>query len=167
MRILIDTNIFIYREADQVLSENQQILNKTLHEIGAIQIIHPSSVKEIEKNPDPGKKMIMLSKIRAYPQLESPPDPLQDSGFCAQIAPKPGTNDEIDNALLYCVCRDAVDYLITEDRKIIAKALWNYCQDTNQAVYIDNILYSTIDYRTQFFSNRLKETGIGKNSFNR
>lgn len=122
MRILIDTNIFIYREADQVLSENQQILNKTLHEIGALQIIHPLSVKEIEKNPDPGKKMIMLSKIRAYLQLESPPDPIQDSGFCAQIAPKPGTNDEIDNALLYCVCRDAVDYLITEDRKIIAKA---------------------------------------------
>lgn len=122
MRILIDTNIFIYREDDQVLSENQQNLNKILFGIGALQIIHPLSVKEIEKNSDARKKKIMLSKIRAYPQLESPPDPISDAGFCAQITPKPGTNDEIDNALLYCVYRDAVDYLITEDRKLTAKA---------------------------------------------
>jgi len=122
MRILIDTNILIYRESDRVLSENQQNLNKILHEIGAVQIVHPLSVREIEKNPDPEKKKIMLSKIRAYPPLESPPDPLQDTVFCSRIVPKPGTNDEIDNALLYCVCRDAVDYLISEDRKIIAKA---------------------------------------------
>ena len=122
MRILIDTNILIHRESDHVVSENQQDLNKILLEIGARQIVHPLSVKEIEKNPDPQKRKIMLSKIRAYPQLESPPDPISDTGFCSQIAPKPGTNDEIDDALLYCVCRDAVDYLITEDRKIIAKA---------------------------------------------
>ena len=122
MRVLIDTNIFIYREANQVLTENQQQLNKILNEIGAVQIVHPLSIREIKKNPDAQKRKIMLSKIRAYPQLESPPDPLQDTGFCSQIIPKPGTNDEIDNALLYCVCRDAVDYLITEDRKIITKA---------------------------------------------
>lgn len=64
----------------------------------------------------------MLSKIRAYPQLESPPDPVSDATFCAQISPKPGTNDETDNTLMYCVYWDAVDYLITEDRKIIVKA---------------------------------------------
>lgn len=122
MRILIDTNIFIYREADQVLTENQQTLSRILHEIGALQIVHPLSVSELKKNPNPEKQKIMLSKIRAYLLLESPPDPIGDAGFCAQITPKPGTNDEIDNALLYCVCRDAVDYLITEDRKIIAKA---------------------------------------------
>lgn len=122
MRILIDTNIFIYREADQVLSENQQTLSRILHEIGALQIVHPLSVRELMKNSNPEKKRVMLSKIKAYPQLESPPDPMQDAGFCAQITPKPGTNDGVDDALLYCVYRDAVDYLITEDRKIIAKA---------------------------------------------
>lgn len=122
MRILIDTNIFIYRETDQILSHNLQNLNKILHEIRAIQLVHPLSAQEIERNPDPGKRSVMLSKIRAYPLLESPPDPIQDASFCGQITPKPGTNDEVDNALLYCVYRDAIDYLITEDRKIIAKA---------------------------------------------
>lgn len=122
MRILIDTNIFIYREADQILTDNQQTLTRLLHEIGALHIVHPLSVSELKKNPDPEKKKVLLSKIRAYPLLESPPDPLSDAGFCALIEPKPGTNDEIDNALLYCVYRDAVDYLITEDRKIIVKA---------------------------------------------
>jgi predicted nucleic acid-binding protein len=122
MRILIDTNIFINREGDQVLSENQQALSRILHEIGALQIVHPLSVRELAKNSNPEKQRVMISKIRAYPQLESPPDPMLDAGFCAQITPKPGTNDGIDDALLYCVYRDAVDYLITEDRKIIAKA---------------------------------------------
>jgi hypothetical protein len=122
MRILIDTNIFIYREADQVLTENLQILSRIFHEIGAHQIVHPLSLHELRKNPNAEKQRIMLSKIQAYPQLESPPNPINDTGFCAQVPPKPGTNDEIDNALLYCVFRDAVDYLITEDRKIIAKA---------------------------------------------
>jgi len=56
MRILIDTNIFIYREADQVLTENQQILSRMLHEIGALQIVHPLSVSELKKNPNPEKK---------------------------------------------------------------------------------------------------------------
>lgn len=32
----------------------------------------------------------------------------------------------------------------TQDRNVIAKALWGYGQDTNQAAYIDNILNSTI-----------------------
>jgi len=122
MRILIDTNIFIYRESDQVLTENQQNLSRILHEIGALQLVHPLSVRELMKNSNLEKKRIMLSKIRTYPQLESPPDPLLDADFCALITPKPGTNDGVDNALLYCVYRDAVDYLITEDRKIIAKA---------------------------------------------
>jgi hypothetical protein len=122
MRILIDTNIFISRETDQVLSDNLQDLSKLLGEIGAVQLIHPLSVIEIERNPDPQKKKVMLSKIRAYPQLESPPDPIPDSAFCTQILPRPGTNDEVDNALLYCIYRDSADYLISEDRKIIAKA---------------------------------------------
>ena len=119
MRILIDTNIFIYRETDQVLSQNLQDLSKILNEIRAIQLVHPLSVQEIERNPDPVKKSILLSKIRAYPLLEFPPDPIQDAGFSVQIPPKPGTNDEVDDALLYCAYRDAIDYLITEDRKII------------------------------------------------
>jgi len=122
MRILIDTNIFIYREADQVLTEKQQILSRILHEIGAIQIVHPLSVSELKKNSNPEKKKIMLSKIRAYPLLDSPPEPIDDA-FSATITAKPRTNDEVDNALLYCVYRDAVDYLITEDRKIISKAV--------------------------------------------
>lgn len=122
MRILIDTNILIYREAEEVLSENQQNLSKILHKIGAEQIIHPLSLKEIEKNPDPKKKAIILSKVRAYALLESPPNHALDVKFNSKIPSKPGSNDEVDNALLYCVLRDAVDYLITEDRKIIGKA---------------------------------------------
>ena len=64
----------------------------------------------------------MISKVRAYPQLESPPNHTHDLEFNEKIPAKAGSNNEIDNALLYCVYKDAVDLLVTEDRRLIAKA---------------------------------------------
>ena len=58
----IDTNIFIYREADQILTDDRQALTQILHENGALQLVHPLSVSELMKNPNPEKQKIMLSK---------------------------------------------------------------------------------------------------------
>ncbi|MCM2465425.1 PIN domain-containing protein [Methanoculleus oceani] len=122
MRVLIDTNIIIYREDNQILSQNLQSLNQIFHKVGVTPLVHPLSVYELEKNPDPQRRGIMLSKVRAYPQLESPPNPNHDSVFSEKIPARVGSNNEIDNALLYCVYKDAVDLLVTEDRRLTAKA---------------------------------------------
>lgn len=74
MRILIDTNIFIYREDDRVLSSNLQNVLKTLNNLNVEILLHPKSIEEIKRDRNEDRKKVMLSKIHTYPLLESPPD---------------------------------------------------------------------------------------------
>jgi hypothetical protein len=63
MRILIDTNIFIYREDYRIIPPNLirllQILNRLKVEI----LIHPKSVEEIKKDYNEDRKKVVLSKL--------------------------------------------------------------------------------------------------------
>ena len=118
MRLLIDTNIFIYRETDQVLSEDLQNLTRLLSDIGATVLVHPSSHGETARIREQEKRKIMLSKIRAYSLLESPPSPKIDDAFFTLIDSPEESRFSVDNLLLFAVYRNAVDYLVTEDRGI-------------------------------------------------
>ena len=75
MRVLLDTNIFIYREDDRVLTNNLQDLLHTLNKIKAEVLIHPVSVEELRKDKDNSRREIILSKVGVYPKLELPPNP--------------------------------------------------------------------------------------------
>jgi len=122
MRILVDTNIFISREDHVVVPENLQRLLNALHKLNAQVLIHPLSVEEIQKNGDAKRRQVKLSKIKTYVQLEDPPDMNADRQFLDIIGEAEGRRELIDNNLLYCVHRDAVDFLITEDKSISEKA---------------------------------------------
>lgn len=122
MRILIDTNIFIYREDDHLLSEDLQKLLKTLHEIKADQLLHPLSLDDLEKDRNKTRKEIIISKIKAYPSLEAPPNPEGDSEYLETVGYGTTVNEQIDNGILYAVYKNAVDFLITEDKGIHKKA---------------------------------------------
>jgi len=124
MRILIDTNVFIYRENDHVLTDELQHLLKILNSSQDIEIlIHPETVEEIKRDQNEDRKSIALSKLNTYPSLESPPDQSKDDNFLTIVGTPSRINDEIDNALLYAVYKDAVDFLITEDKSIHKKAI--------------------------------------------
>ncbi|RLG23423.1 hypothetical protein DRN85_09380 [Methanosarcinales archaeon] len=122
MRILIDTNIFIYREDDHVLSSDLQNILRILNLLKVEILVHPKSIEEIRKDRNEDRKKIMLSKIRTYPLLESPPDPSRDNSFLSFVGDSSKPNDYIDNAILYAVYTDAIDFLITEDKGIHNKA---------------------------------------------
>lgn len=123
MRVLIDTNIFIDRENYRVLPENLRELLRILNKLGVEILVHPRSIDEIEKDRNEDRKKIALSKIHTYKFLESPPDPFDDDCF-TNIAGFPSSiNDSVDNAMLYAVYKNAVDFLISEDRGIHNKAL--------------------------------------------
>lgn len=123
MRILIDTNIFIYREDDHILPNNLinllQILNKLKVEI----LIHPKSIEEIKRDLNENRKKVVLSKLSTYTLLESPPDQSKDNNFLNIVGYPSKPNDHIDNTILYSIYRDTVDFLITEDKGIHKKAL--------------------------------------------
>ncbi len=123
MRILLDTNIFIYREADHVISDDLQQLLSVLNKIKAELLIHPLSLGEIKRDRDTKRQAVMLSKIGAYLPLEMPPVLEGGSEFFNIIDQKDNTHDLVDNHILYAVYKDAVDFLITEDRDIHKKAI--------------------------------------------
>lgn len=123
MRVLIDTNIFIERENYHFVPKNLQELLRTLNILKVAILVHPRSIEEIRKDHNQNRKDIGLSKISTYAKLESPPEPLGDKHFLQTVGQPANPHDETDNALVYAVYRDAVDFLISEDRKIQSKAL--------------------------------------------
>jgi hypothetical protein len=123
MRILIDTNIIIHREDNREVPSSLQTLTRILNELSVHVLTHPFSIKEIEKNKDQNRRSIALSKIKTYQTLDNPPDYSDDMNFCSSVGAPKNTNDIVDNALLYCVFKDAVDFLLTEDRGIHKKAI--------------------------------------------
>ena len=123
MRILIDTNIFIDRENDCVLSNELQVLLKILNSKQIEILIHPKSFEEIKRDSNISRKNIALSKLNTYPILEHSPDQNKDDDFLTAVGVPSKINDEIDNAILYSVYKDAVDFLITEDKGIYKKSI--------------------------------------------
>lgn len=138
MRILIDTNIFIYRENDHVLPGNLEKLLKILNVINAKILIHPKSVEELKRDLNEDRKKVALSKINTYPLLESPPKPDVDNNFLNLVGYPSNPNDYVDNMILYSVYKDAVDFLITEDKGIQKKSDRLGIKD--RVLYIDEAL---------------------------
>jgi len=122
MRILIDTNIFMYRETDRVLSEDLQNLTRLLSDIKAAVLVHPLSHSEVDNIRDEALRTVMRSKIKAYSLLESPPSVKGNDDFFTLIDAPPEHQNTVDNSLLFAVYKNAVDYLVTEDRGIHRKA---------------------------------------------
>jgi len=120
--ILIDTNIFIYREDFGVVPKELQELLKILATLKVEILIHPNSITEIENDTNAKRREINLSKLSTYPLLESPPDPTLDIFFLDTVGASNNPHDKIDNSMLYAVYRNAVDALISEDKELPKKA---------------------------------------------
>jgi hypothetical protein len=123
MHLLIDTNIFIYREDDRVITQNVRNLFGLLHEISIDVFIHPASVADIQRDLDLRRRDVMLSKLRTYRELSNPPSASKDAAFIALVGEPKNPQDGVDNEILYAVSKGAVDFLITEDAGIHQKAL--------------------------------------------
>ena len=120
MRVLLDTNILIHREASRIFNEDIGILFKWLDNLRVTKCVHPSSIDEISGHSDESVVRTMLVKISNYNLLKtiSPDSPEITSIRQYDIT----QNDIIDTNLLNEVFNSRVDYLITEDRGIHRKA---------------------------------------------
>jgi rRNA-processing protein FCF1 len=118
MRVLIDTNIFISRENHIVVPDRLQKLLNVIHSANVQLLVHPLSVKEIQRDRDEKRKTIQLSKIKTYAVLEDPPDPTGDVEYLNIVGEPRDEGEFVDHCLLYCVQRNAVDLLISEDKEI-------------------------------------------------
>jgi len=150
MRILFDTNIFIYREDDGVVSENLQQLIRTFNELDYSILLHPLSIQELENDKDILRREKVLSKVRTYKMLKEPPTSENDVEFNEIVGESNNVHDIIDNNLLYAVYRNAASFLITEDRYIIKKSV---------SLDLDNVVLS-IDDAINTFEKFLKKQKI-------
>lgn len=121
MKILLDTNIIIHREANRVIREDIGYLFRWFDELKHDKYIHPLSVQEIEKHKDKQLVASFKIKLQSYYELKTQ---VPDTPEIQAIRAKHDNNDNdmIDTSLLSEVFGNRVDILISEDKKIHKKA---------------------------------------------
>lgn len=120
MRVLLDTNILVYREASRVTNHDIGILFGWLDRLKVDKCVHPFSLEELNKHMDPVVRQTMTTKAQSYFLLKTvAPD---TSELQAIRAMDKDPNDTIDTTLLNEAFSRRVDLLLTEDRKIHRKA---------------------------------------------
>jgi hypothetical protein len=121
MKILLDTNIIIHREASRIVLEDIGQVFKWLDKLGYTKYVHPITVEEINRLKDENTRKTLRIKLSSYTEL-IPLDAL-DASVSATCTPLDYTGNDInDTRLINEVFKDRVDLLITEDRKIKTKA---------------------------------------------
>ena len=162
MRVLLDTNILIHREANRIVNEDIGTLFGWFDKLHYEKCIHPLSIKEINKHRDEEAVKTINAKIKNYSLLKTE---ATDSPEIEYIRDKydRSENDEIDTSLLKEVYAERVNYLITEDRKIHKKAIELGIGD--RIFTIDDFLekvtaenpelaeYKTLSVKKEYFGN--------------
>jgi len=120
MRILLDTNIIVHREASKVYNQDIGLLFNWLDKMHFEKCVHPISIDEISTYKDADVVNTMKVKIGNYNVLKTIS---QDSDVIKQLRAKDKTtNDSNDTSILNEVKNNRVDYLITEDKGLHRKA---------------------------------------------
>jgi len=121
MRVLLDTNILIHREAAIVVRHNIGSLFLWLDRLGYEKWIHPTSVEEIGLHQDERVRTSFKAKIASYRMLD-PESPLHPEVAKLSALLDQTDNDLRDTKILNELVSDRVDFIITEDRGILRKA---------------------------------------------
>ncbi|NOT91600.1 PIN domain-containing protein [Ferruginibacter sp.] len=122
MKVLLDTNIIIHREASKVINQDIGVLFNWIDKLKYEKFIHPATVEELNRNKDPQTVATMAIKVESYNLIRNLA-PI--SQILEQVSKQIDTvaNDENDTKILNEVFCDRVDILISEDKKIHTKAL--------------------------------------------
>ena len=121
MKILLDTNIVIHREAVTVINEDIGILFKWLDNLHHIKSIHPVTAEELGKHEDPKVRKSLELKLSYYNILKTKA-PIADQVSSVGNRLDENQNDRNDTLIINEVYCGRVDALITEDKKLLRKA---------------------------------------------
>ena len=121
MRVLLDTNIIIYRENKKMTNYSIGHLFRWLDKLKYDKLIHPLTRKEIAEYQYADPSEAMTLKLDAYQDLKTQAPIAEQVANLAATTDK-NENDRIDTILLNEVYQGRVDLLITEDKKLRRKA---------------------------------------------
>ncbi len=121
MKVLLDTNIIIDREADYIRNKDIGTLFYWIEKLHLEKCIHPLTIKEIENHNN--KKVVKTFKVKlgSYNVLKTEaPECSSVSKICKPLDKT--LNDINDTKLINELVNNRVDFLITDDKKIHEKA---------------------------------------------
>lgn len=121
MKVLLDTNIIIHREANRVINQDIGILFNWLDKLRYTKCVHPLTVDELNRNINSDTVKTMQVKLSNYQVLQTVA-PLHDNVKQVGSTIDTEPNDHDDTKLLNEVFCDRVDILISEDKKVHTKA---------------------------------------------
>lgn len=121
MKVLLDTNIIIHREAERASNVAIGQLFFWLDKLKFVKCIHPITVLELNKYKATEANRVMNIKIESYVQLKHQAIIGDIVGSLSKEIDR-NDNDDNDTRLLNELYENRVDLLITEDRKIHHKA---------------------------------------------
>lgn len=141
MKILLDTNIIIHREASTVVNNDIGVLFYWIDRLKYTKCIHQLTIEELRRNKDAKTVETMNIKIESYATLKT--EPALDEKIKA-VSAKIDTldNDINDTKILNEVYCNRVDILLSEDKKIHTKA--KLLGITNRVFKIDDFLEKII-----------------------
>lgn len=121
MKVLLDTNIIIHREASTVVHSEIGVLFRWFDQLRYKKCVHPLTIEEISKHDDARIINTFQAKIGNYHTLKTI---APDTQAIAEIKANEDKdiNDINDSSLLNELAAGRVDLLITEDRNIHKKA---------------------------------------------
>lgn len=137
MRILLDTNIIIHREANKISEPSIGILFQWLDKLHYSKCIHPLTVTELNRYADSRAVKVMSIKLDNYQVLKTEA-PLNENVKNVSAKIDATDNDLADTKLINEVYSDRVDILISEDKKIHTKA--TLLGITDRVFYIESFL---------------------------
>ena len=137
MRVLLDTNIIIHREASRVINQDIGILFNWLDKLHFTKCVHPLTADELNRHQDANTVKTMQVKLTNYQVLQTVA-PLHENVKQVSLSIDTLPNDLDDTKLLNEVYCDRVDILISEDKKIHTKAAMLGISD--RVFRIDNFL---------------------------
>jgi len=121
MRILLDTNIVIHREAATVVNDDIGILFRWLDNLHHTKCIHPITAEELEKHEDPRVRKTIKVKLSNYNVLKTKA-PLSAEVHRISEQMDKNQNDRNDTLIINELYGGRVDAIITEDKKLLVKA---------------------------------------------
>ncbi|GAA4444835.1 hypothetical protein GCM10023188_47320 [Pontibacter saemangeumensis] len=121
MKVLLDTNIIIHREASSIRNKGIGILFNWLDRLHFVKCVHPLTVEEIKKHRDPKTVHTMGIKLDHYNVLRTEAPVKPEIAALSKEVDK-NVNDVNDTRLLNELANDRVDILISEDKIIHVKA---------------------------------------------
>lgn len=166
MKILLDTNIVVYRESDNSIKARIGELFKTIdNDVQMQKYISPIIKAEITQNLQGKQREILLNRLNSYNMLQ-----FTSKNICPEIVSKfkeedKNINDKIDSLILSDVYTGKVDLLITEDKKIKLKAVSLGITDKVQS--IDEFLFKNkIDKKVNHNILNINKVKVGQLDIN-